>query len=649
MLELSSPDGGLYVHVDEVAIDITVKKITAEPVHDVAVIDVYSIYNWVYQGEIDPIVVTVENQGDFNETVDVYAFYAPGALAAPKQTITLNVGEIQTLTFNWNTTGVPVGFYTVSANATIPIDDDPGDNTMQGNIEEVKQRPPWYKKAPYPDYAPSGMPDFDQKQDNWFLPGTGWTWCGPVAVGNSLWWYDSKYESLYNPFPVPPPTISDSFNLITSYGLWDDHDVKNVFPFVNNLAFLMDTDGQRTGLPHSGTNYIDMQTGISQYLQQQGINPIGDADGDGDVDNDDITIINNAMGTTPGAPGWDMRADVVIDNIIDVSDLAAATANLGQVGMFYEKTVDFPDFFYLEEEIERCEDVVLLLEFWNETGPGIWEPLSETPYIYDLPGGSGGHYVTAAGVNSTTFELLISDPWWDAAEVGWPGDVPVPHPNPHTTDVHNDTQYVSHDAYLVAQWIEPPPSPYPGTGIWELMGYLQSPLAEHDVAVTNVTTSKTGCQPVETVGEGNPVDINVTIANEGGFTETFKVTVYANVTAIGSQNVTLNSGENRTLTFTWDTTGYAKGNYTISATADIVPGEIDTADNRFIDGWTFLTLPGDVDGDRDVDIFDIVRMAGVYGVSKPNPRYDPNCDIDDDGDIDIFDIVAAAGNYGKSW
>ena len=69
----------------------------------------------------------------------------------------------------------------------------------------------------------------------------------------------------------------------------------------------------------------------------------------------------------------------------------------------------------------------------------------------------------------------------------------------------------------------------------------------------------------------------------------------------------------------------------------------------FTYGWTYLTLTGDIDGDRDVDIFDIVRMAGVYGVRLPDPRYDPNADTDGDGDIDIFDIVAAAANYGKKW
>lgn len=42
-------------------------------------------------------------------------------------------------------------------------------------------------------------------------------------------------------------------------------------------------------------------------------------------------------------------------------------------------------------------------------------------------------------------------------------------------------------------------------------------------------------------------------------------------------------------------------------------------------------------------------MATIYGAVDPEPAYDPNCDIDGDGDIDIFDIVAAATHYGEIW
>ena len=122
-----------FWHVEEVAIDMVVKK---KLIHDVAVIAVSSLYPQVEQGQIDPINVTVENQGDYTENVTVYAFYNETP-AAPNQTITLHPGQNITLTFNWNTTGVPLGNYTISANATIPIDDEPEDNVFINGIQEV--------------------------------------------------------------------------------------------------------------------------------------------------------------------------------------------------------------------------------------------------------------------------------------------------------------------------------------------------------------------------------------------------------------------------------------------------------------------------------------------------------------------------------
>jgi len=122
-----------FWHVEEVAVDMVVTK---TPIHDVAVINVSSLYPQVEQGEIDPINVTVENQGDYTENVTVYAFYNE-TLAAPHQTVTLNPGENVTLTFNWNTTGITLGSYTISANATITIDDDPEDNVFVDGTQKV--------------------------------------------------------------------------------------------------------------------------------------------------------------------------------------------------------------------------------------------------------------------------------------------------------------------------------------------------------------------------------------------------------------------------------------------------------------------------------------------------------------------------------
>ncbi len=44
-------------------------------------------------------------------------------------------------------------------------------------------------KADWPNYAPSGMPDLEQDHQGW-PP----TWCGPTAVADSFWWFDSEME-----------------------------------------------------------------------------------------------------------------------------------------------------------------------------------------------------------------------------------------------------------------------------------------------------------------------------------------------------------------------------------------------------------------------------------------------------------------------
>lgn len=109
-------------------------------VHDVAVTDVNASQTWVYQGFSANISVTVLNNGDFDENVTVTLYYN---ITANKiigtQNMTLSPLQNQTTTFTWNTTGVPCPQnYTMTANATILVDNNPGDNTLSGGIVEVR-------------------------------------------------------------------------------------------------------------------------------------------------------------------------------------------------------------------------------------------------------------------------------------------------------------------------------------------------------------------------------------------------------------------------------------------------------------------------------------------------------------------------------
>ena len=163
-----------------------------------------------------------------------------------------------------------------------------------------------------------------------------------------------------------------------------------------------------------------------------------------------------------------------------------------------------------------------------------------------------------------------------------------------------------------------------------------------DISILNVETSKT------IVGQGFLVNnITVTIKNQGETFETFNLTIYVNTSSIASQVATLPSGDLAILKFIWNTTGFAKGNYVISAYATPVSGETDTADNTFVDGTIYVGIPGDINGDRVVDIFDITYICVVYDTRMGEPGYVPNCDINSDGIIDIFDVTTACITYGQ--
>jgi len=146
--------------------------------------------------------------------------------------------------------------------------------------------------------------------------------------------------------------------------------------------------------------------------------------------------------------------------------------------------------------------------------------------------------------------------------------------------------------------------------------------------------------------QGRTAKVNVTVENQGNCTESFDVTVYANNSIIKTYTVTnLASGNQETRTVIWNATSWAKGNYTIKAVADQVTGEIDTADNTFIDKWVVVVHPGDLDNSCEVDITDVVMVTGIYRAKIGDPDYNACRDVVEDGVIDIADVVAVTAHY----
>jgi outer membrane protein assembly factor BamB len=86
-------------------------------IHNIAIVDVIPEETVIQQNQTMAINVIAVNEGNYTETFNVTLYYDSTEIGF--QSLTLNTSESRVLTFEWNTTGVPYGNYTISAHATI--------------------------------------------------------------------------------------------------------------------------------------------------------------------------------------------------------------------------------------------------------------------------------------------------------------------------------------------------------------------------------------------------------------------------------------------------------------------------------------------------------------------------------------------------
>jgi hypothetical protein len=55
-------------------------------------------------------------------------------------------------------------------------------------------------------------------------------------------------------------------------------------------------------------------------------------------------------------------------------------------------------------------------------------------------------------------------------------------------------------------------------------------------------------------------------------------------------------------------------------------------------------IPGDLDGDGDVDLSDLAQLLANYGITE-GATYEDG-DLDGDGDVDLSDLAGLLANYG---
>lgn len=168
----------------------------------------------------------------------------------------------------------------------------------------------------------------------------------------------------------------------------------------------------------------------------------------------------------------------------------------------------------------------------------------------------------------------------------------------------------------------------------------------------NVTNSKAGCVPTPLVCKGYTARVNVTILVGAIFAQNLIAIAYANSTIIGTKTLSNLAADTQTIiTFIWNTTEFAKGDYTLWVHAISIPLGMETEDSQ-IDGYVTVSMVGDVIFDGKVDVKDVYAVARAYGTSPegPNPpgrKYNPNLDINDDGRIDVRDYYIVCKQYGE--
>lgn len=259
----------------------------------------------------------------------------------------------------------------------------------------------WVTKDGWDDYAmhavgappvptrTDGMPDFDQKQDGWMNVFNQWNWCGPTAVANCLWWFDSKFEtikciSLPPGTLQPPPVISDHYSLVHSLMTgFDDHDPVNVIPFVTLLG-----NQVPGGISAAGITPQQMKQMIEAYL---------------------------------ALPQVDLR------------------------GHYTVRIIWMPTFDQIYSEVEVSQDVITLFGFWQQQPNGQWMRFGG--HYLTVAGVDSQNSQQTLSLSDPYFDRAEQG----GGGVVWNGFL-NPHlfPPPHLPNVHNDAGNVSHDHWLLA-------------------------------------------------------------------------------------------------------------------------------------------------------------------------------------------------------
>jgi len=251
--------------------------------------------------------------------------------------------------------------------------------------------------------------------------------------------------------------------------------------------------------------------------------------------------------------------------------------------------------------------------------------------------------------NGNISESFDTKAYYNINLIGTIPIVDLPSNGETTVTFHWDTTGVAEGNYTISGEATLVPFEYNVANNYLSDGKVQIFTAIRDVAITDVTASRSWVYP------GVKVNVSVTAKNLGDVTESFDIKVYYDSNLLATRSIVDLPSDTETIeVFTWNTSGLTPcRNYTISAEATLVPFEYNTTNNVFIDGFVKIRHVGDINGDGKVDMKDVALVAAAFGTYPGHPRWNPDADITGptylvpDNKVNMRDVSLVAKNFGQ--
>jgi hypothetical protein len=603
-------------------------------VRDVAAIDIIVMQSAIYAGDLATIKVDIQNQGDFEETInttlyaDINTTIIGDEVVISQKTSILRTFRRTTLEFQWDALGCAAGNYSLTVSVSELFGEvDLQDNNLTKGVIMV------FEVMPCPDVTV--------------------TCPTSITVNPSIFTYSSVYMA----------RLIDIGNVIVKSTGFDgglrvvgsrNGTIRLCVnqPDVDYYVFYLPQYGEvqipiwlmfqpETHWDEYRGNFTLQLTVCGTHRRQLLISSI-----DIIVCQNGAYVVNSETATFT----WTLTGGSLVYLIVEPNMPPGWTYTVDpEPGTFFETPhVVTVNITAPPDAIEGDMGILTLKAYKNETGALIWEFIyfastdNNPPTIESIetpimsPDGTLLFNTTArdrSGIQNVALHYSVDGKPWENRTMDWASG-----------DTFNSTQYA---------WKEPfetvPETLQYYVTVTDWFGNQTQSEPQIIPIVSDIGISQAkACKTV--ISQGSEYTLNLTISNEGTLPLDFiNFALYANSTILEMHSLyDVLNGTSIPLSLIFNTSILQKGSYVISAYLLCLPNETDTADNTRIFVLT-VTIQGDFSGDFKVGPYDFALLSAAYGSTPENPKWNPNCDANNDGKVGPADFAILAAYFGRHY